>query len=157
MIISFGWTSWAFCAFRKTVTRRAWAPKYAERFKPASIHQAWSNTPFVTGAESIGTVKVLRITSESTVDMPDRDYEAEGFAFFAERPDLAPDSFLTMFIEGGRQALYADPPQAVRAGFDRWREKGEVLYVVRFAPLSVSRTVPPPPDLSRIQGQGELF
>ena len=89
-IISYGYTWPALVARRKTVTRRN--PGMVQRFKAGETLQAWDKGPRVHG-HKIGEVYVLDTPyPEAVADMPESDYEAEGFAFFAERPDLLPAS-----------------------------------------------------------------
>ena len=64
---------------------------------------------------------LIRLTDdpvkEPLANMPGSDYEAEGFAYLAEHPELIPDSM---------------PIGVTREGFQEWRESGEEMYVVRY-------------------------
>lgn len=63
MIISFAWTTKAFLAGKKTVTRRTWDDDYALRFKVGSRHQAWSASPR-RGGKQVGEIEILSIRRE---------------------------------------------------------------------------------------------
>ncbi len=89
IIISFAMTTAALRAERKTVTRQDWSDAYAERVrrsleKSGGLAQAWSASPHRKG-EKVGVVRVLSIQKEKTSDIPDSDWEAEGFAYMAEQ------------------------------------------------------------------------
>jgi hypothetical protein len=113
VIISFAWTTAAFKAGRKTCTRRNWNKEYAARFRPGSIHTGYDRNPRFQG-KPVGDLQIVREPyPEATKNIPDADFENEGFAFMEERGIL---------IQG----------MTPRAFFDRWRNSDEVLYVVRF-------------------------
>lgn len=57
MIISFSLTEKELLAGLKTVTRRRWKTVTAAKFKANTIHQAYSNLPYVPGARLLGYVK----------------------------------------------------------------------------------------------------
>jgi len=84
-IISFAWTAEALLAGRKTVTRRDWTDRYATRFKAGDVIAAYDNSPRHGGRQ----IATLRLTAdpvkESTRLAPEEDYEAEGFAYLAEK------------------------------------------------------------------------
>lgn len=88
IILSFSKTTAAVKARRKSVTRREWNDAYAERFKRSiektdGLAQAWTASPH-RGGKRFGTVKVLSVTKEPTREIPDSDWEAEGFAYMTE-------------------------------------------------------------------------
>lgn len=87
-IVSFAYTTPALLANRKTCTRRHWSNPYARRFRQNEVVQGWDKLPRNHGKQ----VAWVRITVEPYQErmgmMPDSDYEAEGFAFFAEYPEL---------------------------------------------------------------------
>lgn len=111
-IISFAWTSGAFEAGRKTVTRRRWKDIYAKLFKAGDICQAYDKSPRC-GGKRIGYLRIESVTEERMRDMPDSDFEAEGFAF----------------LEEIGATIWGMPP---REAFDWWRRQDEEPYVVRF-------------------------
>ncbi len=85
-IISMAYTSEAFEAGRKTVTRRQWKEHYAQSFKAGEKLQAWDKSPRVKGAKRIGTIILTaEPVFERRCDTPDFDFEAEGFAYYSER------------------------------------------------------------------------
>ncbi len=82
-IISFAWTTGAFKARRKSVTRRQWIDKYAKQFKVGDVCQAYDKSPRFKGIK-IGLVKILEIYKEDIQKMPEKDFENEGFAYMEE-------------------------------------------------------------------------
>jgi hypothetical protein len=116
-IISFAWTTPALRARRKTCTRRDWTVAYAERFHAGDEVLAYDRNPRQGGK----TIAHLRLTAdpvyESVAFAPDSDYEAEGFAYFAEHPD--------------RQAVRNGIPMSWEA-FERWRAGVWCEWVIRF-------------------------
>lgn len=119
-IISFGWTWPALLAdgnLQKTVTRRDWDAKYAASFKAGELIQAYDRSPRFKGKQ-IATIRLIMAPYlEPISDMPDSDYEAEGFAYLATNRHLLPKSM---------------PYDVSREGFDTWRKSGERLWVIRF-------------------------
>lgn len=111
-IISFAWTTPALLAKVKTVTRRFWQHAYAAKFQPGDEVAAYDRSPRF-GGKRVCTIRIISVTYESTADMPDSDYEAEGFAYM-ER------------IGKGRPNLTS------REAFDEWRKTAEEMFVVRF-------------------------
>lgn len=81
--ISFGWTTPAILDKKKTCTRRDWDEGYARKFKAGELVAAYDRTPRVGGHQ----IAVLRLTRapyyEWAWDMPDSDWEAEGFEYLA--------------------------------------------------------------------------
>ena len=112
MIISFSWTTDAFIAGRKSVTRREWTHGYAKRFKPGQICKAYDRQPRFGGKE-IGKIKILSLTYEDIRTMPDSDYENEGFQYMEEQ---------------GIKIWNKNP----RVAFDDWRSEGGWYWVLRF-------------------------
>jgi hypothetical protein len=84
-IISFALTTEALLAGRKTVTRRLWKDSHAARFKKGDICQAYDKAAYL-GGKPVG---LIRLTcdpyKERTCLIPASDWEAEGFAYMAER------------------------------------------------------------------------
>jgi hypothetical protein len=127
-IIVFSWTAPALLAGRKTVTRRAWKESHARRFKRGQMVQAYDRSPQWGGQP----IALLRLTQapylDSTADMPDADYEAEGFAYLDEHPSLRPTTGLLK------------PGQPLRVFFEQWRAIGDMMWVVRFTVERVLHT-----------------
>lgn len=116
LIIAFAWTTAAFEAGAKTCTRRRWGDEYASRFKPGTVCQGWDNGP-----RNGGTIKgLLRITKkpykENTRDMPDEDFDNEGFRWMEEQGMMFRGITPRKFWEG-------------------WKNLAEDVYVVRFIKL----------------------
>lgn len=120
MIISFAWTSAPLVAGRKTVTRREWSESYARRFHKGMVVDAYDRQPRFKGKK----IAVIRLTHdpylEHISEMPDADYEYEGFRYLDEHPDLIPKSFKMM------------PGETMGDRFDMWKMIGEMYWVIRF-------------------------
>lgn len=112
MIISFAWTTDAFLANRKTVTRRKWTPYYAKRFKVGDICKAYDKQSRF-GGKQIGLIKIMSLTYEDIKTMPNHDYENEGFQYMIERG----------------LKIWGKPP---RQAFEDWRNDGGWYWVLRF-------------------------
>ena len=119
-IISFGWTWPALLAggnLQKTVTRREWDAEYAASFKAGELVQAYDRSPRFKG-KRIVTIKLLSAPClEPISDMPDSDYEAEGFAYLDANRHLLPKRM---------------PYDVSRAGFEAWRQSSGSMWVIRF-------------------------
>ena len=112
-IISFSWTTPALLAGRKTVTRRDWIESHARKFKAGYLVAGYDLSPRIHGKK----VAIIRLTAdpyrENTADIPDSDYEAEGFKYLEENyPGL------------GRRAS--------NLFWHVWKETPITLWVVRF-------------------------
>ena len=122
IIISFGWTSAAFLARAKTVTRRDWKPAHVKKFKGGTLAAAYDKDPRY-GGKQIGVIQITEdVEYELMADMPDTDYQAEGFAYLHEHPELVPASM---------------PIDISREGFEAWRNSGGSKAVVRFEIISL--------------------
>lgn len=112
MIISFGWTTPALIAGKKTVTRRAWTPKHAAHFKAGMLADAWNTSPRnVKGNPH--KVAVIRLTADPYSEMwkeTSAEYDAEGFSHM--------DS---IGLQGTVDGILLD-----------WEEHPREMYVVRF-------------------------
>lgn len=87
MIVSFGLTSPAVIARRKTKTRRDWKPKHAAKFKAGVIFDAWNTSPrnITKGPHKIARCRVTRDAyQEPSNAFPDEDWEPEGFNYLDE-------------------------------------------------------------------------
>lgn len=115
MIISFNWTSLALLAGEKSVTRRDWKWQHRDRIRDGDVLDAWDFSPRVKG-RPIGKIRVLSIDRQPISEMPDSDYEAEGFAYIQSR-------------YGGYTTS--------RESFKAWRESPIKLFVVRFEPVEM--------------------
>ncbi len=120
-IVSFAWTSAALLAGHKTVTRRNWSADYGRLFRKGDVVHAYDRSPRVHGKP----IARLRLTvdahHESDASTPDRDYEAEGFAWYVANPDGLP-----------KRERFAYLDTVSWESFCRWRERGGSSWVVRF-------------------------
>lgn len=116
MHISYGWTSPAVKARRKNRTRRAWKDSHAKKFKPGTLFQMLDKDYRYKG-KCFGIGRIVSVHKEPIADMPDSDYEAEGFAYLHANPHLVPKSM---------------PIDVSPEGFRAWRDSGEVYYTVTF-------------------------
>ena len=83
-IISFAWTTPAIEAKRKTCTRRNWNDQYAERFKVGELLAGYNRSQRY-GGHQIAVVKLIQKPyKEPLCNVPDTDWEAEGFAYLTE-------------------------------------------------------------------------
>ena len=125
-IISFGWTWPALVNGAKSVTRRGWDPRYAAMFHAGEVVYAFDRSPRFRGHP----IAKIRLTADPVLELdslaPDGDYEAEGFAFFAEHPELLPKAAR----EQARVTLS-------REAFDQWRKGGGKSWVIRFEIVEV--------------------
>ena len=112
-IISFAWTSDAFINNRKSVTRRKWKTRYAEMFKKGDICKAYDKSPRF-GGKLIGYLKILKDPYRECIsDMPDSDFEEEGFAYMQEH----------------HQKIWGETP---KFAFANWKNSDDYYWVVRF-------------------------
>jgi hypothetical protein len=119
--IAFTWTTAALLAGRKTCTRRDWDVQYARRFDAGDKVIAIDRRLMYGGAR-LGLVTLgAKPSYERIADMPDSDYEAEGFAYYEEHPEHVPPG---------------DPLEILRYGakraFELWRQAEGMDYVIRF-------------------------
>ena len=78
MIISMAWTTGAFLADKKSVTRRFWTPKYAAKFHAGDIVDAYDKSPR-NGGKKIGLIRLTKDPyPQKLSDMPDDHFEREG-------------------------------------------------------------------------------
>lgn len=117
-IISFAWTSDALLAGEKTCTRRDWKEAWARLFREGDDIQAYTLSPLYGGKR----IAIIRLTchpyQERTGQAPGADFEAEGLLWM-ERNDL--------LIRGQSPTYF----------WDRWRERNELVWVVRFELVSI--------------------
>lgn len=83
--ISFGWTTDALLAGRKTATCRAWKDTYATQFAAGELVTAYDKSPRFGGKP----VAIIRLTHHPTQgdvnEILDDMYEEEGFAWYDEQ------------------------------------------------------------------------
>jgi hypothetical protein len=83
MLISFAWTTEAFLAGTKTVTRRNWSDRTFEQWCKAwdeqrLIHNAWDKNPRCKGKKVGMFILTARPYRERLGDFPESDLAAEG-------------------------------------------------------------------------------
>lgn len=82
-IISFAWTTPAIRARRKFCTRRDWDDEYVRQFNAGDVVQAFDKVAR-NGGRRICLVRLTDIYRERACDVPDEDWEFEGFAYLTE-------------------------------------------------------------------------
>lgn len=127
MILSFSWTWPAFVAKAKTVTRRTWSVGYAARWRQGTRFAAYDQLPRV-GGKLIGTGRLVADARlQPLEEMSDEDYFSEGFAWLKAHPEAMPNA--------AQAQCWAD---CTWAGFERWRNAGGEVWVVRYEIESVT-------------------
>ena len=112
-IISFAWTTTALLAGCKTVTHREWLQKFAGGWRKGTVAQAYDKSPRFKGVR-VGHIELTQDPyQERTCDIPDEDYEAEGFGWMERNGHL---------IRGTRPMIF----------WEQWRRNPDELWVVRF-------------------------
>lgn len=144
--ISCAYTTPAVVARVKTRTRRWWKPQYANMVRS----QVGQTVELLTrqkryGGERICLVKLLAVSPKPVplADMPDEDYEREGFGYIARTGDVKAIMALVNGVMGqpvGRDERIARqqiettarlaPEAVMRSSFDVWRRSGGSPYVV---------------------------
>jgi hypothetical protein len=138
-VISFAWTTPALLAGAKTVTRRDWHDGYARQFRDGTLIDAFDRTRRNNG-KKIATIRLVGdVAFEANAVMSDADYWGEGYAWLQAHPERQPKQIL---------GDYVHPDTFTRAGFNRWRQNGGAMWVVRFELVSVESPLPLP--LSRL-------
>lgn len=119
MIVSFAWTTAALRAGAKTCTRREWKPSHARHFREGMKVEAWDHSPRTRDGRKVATIRVTTAPElQSTAQILDSDWEAEGFAW------------ITKFGT-------PDDAKLARAIWDAWHARPRVLYVMRFELISL--------------------
>ena len=116
--ISFSWTTPAFLAGVKTVTRREWNDSYAKTFKKGEIVAAYDKQRRF-GGHKIGLIKLTQAPyKENITDMPSEDWVEEGFAMMTAEKKL---------INGRTPWSF----------HKRWIGEGKDFWVVRFRVVEI--------------------
>ena len=117
------WTTAAFKARHKSVTRRNWDDGYAKSFQAGDVLAVYDKQARF-GGKKIGTMCLTQKPyKESEALMPDEDYEAEGFAYLDEHPEEKPKQWRNVNLH---------------EKFEDDRNWGEICWVIRFEILSVN-------------------
>jgi hypothetical protein len=139
MILSFGYTSPAFLAGEKTVTRRDWSLRTVAAYLKGEsldvatgrliggvIHQAWDKVPHA-GGRKIGLIRLTHVpVCRPLSEMTEQDFADEGFEWFSQHPEV------DLPAAAKAQLWYPRAGESWRVAFERWRLSGQCLYVVRF-------------------------
>lgn len=99
MIISFSKTVNELITGKKWVTRRTWKDSYADKFKPMTIHEAWSALPYVKNAKRIGWIQIHMVYKE-------RLYDMDKYGFKWESKELIKKLGRELIAEGGMCKTY---------------------------------------------------
>lgn len=132
--ISFSWTTDAFRAGAKTVTRRDWKGDYAGALRAGDRLLALSKDRRA-GGRPVGQIELTADPAyRPMATMPDSDYEAEGWQWLAEHPERQPARLFGMPLPAGAFSWEA---------FLAWRARPVSMWVVRFRVVTPERTVRP--------------
>jgi hypothetical protein len=122
--ITFGWTTPALIVGAQTCTRRSWSPRHARGFHGGDVVCAYNREPR-TGGRQMATIRLMGDPAlEPLRAMPDEDYGTQGWKWLYDHFHLLPPSY----SNGGTIAQQ----DFSWAAFERWRERAESLWVVRF-------------------------
>lgn len=83
-IISFAWTTPAILARRKTCTRRDWNDRYAQSFQAGEMLAGYNRSQRYGGHQICVISLTQKPYREPLRNVPDSDWEAEGFAYLTE-------------------------------------------------------------------------
>ena len=112
-IISFAWTTPAFKAGAKTVTRRSWSDSYAKSFRRGDLVQAWDRLPRA-GGKRVGTIELTTDPYQEHVGLAHaEEYRCEGLAWMEQQG---------MKIQGVSPLDF----------WKDWQQSNEIVWVVRF-------------------------
>jgi hypothetical protein len=117
-IITFAWTTPALVAGAKTTIRQPWSETIASRFHAGSEVAAYDRVGNSGGRQ----VACIRLTDapvhQRFCDIPDEDYEREGWAWLHAHADLLPG--------------YIKASDFSRESFEKWRSRPGGIWVVRY-------------------------
>ncbi|MBE3122058.1 MAG: hypothetical protein IMZ58_07635 [Thermoplasmata archaeon] len=111
--ISFAWTTDAFLANVKDMTRRYWKDSYAKSIQHLQFMIAMDKMPYAHG-KPIGQIIVHEKYQQRTSQLTELDYEREGLLWM-EKNNLK--------IKG----------QHPREFFDEWKKKDDLVWVLEFS------------------------
>jgi hypothetical protein len=122
--ISIGWTLPALLAGAKTVTRQGWKERGPGRLCAGAVVPIYDR-PKAFGGAQIATIRLTADPSfEPLRDMPDSDYEAEGWRWLHDHPEA-----------WGKAIRREDVSWAA---FEQWRARPYTIWVIRFELVEVS-------------------
>lgn len=144
-IISFAHTTPALTAGAKIVTRREWNHRQGIIYHnlagdpDRNLAQAWNVLPRTRNrnAEQVAVLRILSCVREPLAAMPDADYDAEGFRYLHDEciralPDYAFGADLPPGGVAVRHGLLDLLATSSRAGFNRWRNSGGMVWTIHF-------------------------
>lgn len=136
--ISFAWTTPAVLAAAKTVTRRNWTGRHRAQFSAGQLVDAYDKSPR-NGGRKVATIRLTEEPyTEQLRNFPLEDFDAEGFAYLAERRipmeriSLGDVGWFPGWpqLDGISKDEWMDPLR--RLSVERIRLRHELLWVVRF-------------------------
>jgi ParB/RepB/Spo0J family partition protein len=129
----FGWTTPALLAGAKTVSRQTWTPRAARPFVAGALVEAYDRDPRRRGRR-LATLRLLGAPEyRPLAEMPESDYEAEGWRWLNEHPKALSGKGITA-------------QDFSRDAFARWRARPYSVWVVRFEVVEVFVSPPREPD-----------
>jgi hypothetical protein len=147
ILLSFAYTSPAYDARVKTCTRRNWVAQYAARFRPGVQFMGYDRSPRYRGVP-LHASRVISCQLEPIIEMPDDDFEHEGFGFIARSGDWQAVKNLAVGVCGpelqgfGRHqkrrfydACRMSPEFVLHDAFNKWRASSVSLWTLRFEHL----------------------
>lgn len=118
LIMSFDWTTPALLAEEKTVSRRHWKDRHAQKYRKGMRVQAWDHQPRTRKGQHKAWIRLREAPYKQPLCyMPDSDWVAEGFRYMDQHRELLPANC---------------PIDPSWEGFVAWRSSPEEVYVVRF-------------------------
>jgi len=111
--ISFAWTTAALVNGHKTVTRREWSDRYAERFKQGDLLHAYDRRP-AWGGKAVALIRLTQTPyKQSSSHLSPLDWDAEGFAW----------------LQSMGKKVGKETPREV---WQRWQDEPQDFWVIRF-------------------------
>ena len=117
-IITFAWTTPALLAGAKTTLRQPWSDTVAARFHAGAEAAAYDRVGN-SGGRQVASIRLTGAPERQAFsEIPDADYESEGWAWLHEHANLLPG--------------YIQASDFSREAFARWRARPGSIWVVRF-------------------------
>ena len=117
-IITFAWTTPALVTGAKTTIRQPWSDTVAARFR-AGMEAAAYDRVGTSGGRQVAAIRLREApVRQPFSEIPDEDYEAEGWDWLHEHASLLPG--------------YITASDFSREAFARWRTRPGSIWVVRY-------------------------